>query len=188
MDEFSYLSVLLSIIIGLAVTQLLTGMRGQMLARARVRGFWPSQLWAATFLVISTQTWWAMFDLRDRHDWVFAAFAILLAQTIALYLLTGLVYPDFPAEGTVDLRAHYFAQRIHFFTLAAIAPVLSVARDLVLNRALPGKANLVFHLLFMTVAVSGLMVAREAYHKFLAAFAAAVIVCYVVFLFSRLPG
>ena len=33
MDEFSYLSVLLSIIIGLAVTQLLTGMRGQMLGR-----------------------------------------------------------------------------------------------------------------------------------------------------------
>ena len=46
MDEFSYLSVLLSIIIGLAVTQLLTGMRGQMLGRDRVSGFWPKQVWA----------------------------------------------------------------------------------------------------------------------------------------------
>ena len=39
MDEFSYLSALLSIIIGSAVTQLLTGMRGEMLGRERVRGF-----------------------------------------------------------------------------------------------------------------------------------------------------
>src|SRR5438552_1135262 len=111
MDEFSYLSVLLSIIIGLAVTQLLTGMRGQMLARARVRGFWPTQVWAGTLLLVCTQTWWAMFDLRNRREWDFSAFAILLAQTIALYLLTGLVYPDFPADKEIDLRGHYFAQR-----------------------------------------------------------------------------
>ncbi len=188
MDEFSYLSVLLSIIIGLAVTQLLTGMRGQMLARTRVRGFWPSQLWAGSFLVISTQVWWAMFDLRDRHDWAFAGFAIILAQTIALYLLTGLIYPDFPGEGTIDLRAHYFAQRIHFFTLLAIAPVLSVARDLVLNHALPERENLAFHGLFLALAVSGFIAAREAWHKVLAAFAAAAIVCYVVFLFAHLGG
>ena len=113
MNEFSYLSVLLSIIIGLAVTQLLTGMRGQMLGRERVRGFWSTQMWAGVLLLVCTQTWWAMFDLRARQAWDFSDFAILLAQTIALYLLTGLVYPDFSADRAVDLRAHYFAQRRH---------------------------------------------------------------------------
>ena len=37
MDEFSYLSVLLSVILGLAVAQILKGFRGLLLSRARVR-------------------------------------------------------------------------------------------------------------------------------------------------------
>ena len=36
MDEFSYLSVLLSIILGLAVAQILTGFRGLLQSRATV--------------------------------------------------------------------------------------------------------------------------------------------------------
>jgi hypothetical protein len=39
MDEFSYLSVLLSVILGLAVTQILKGFRGLLLSRARAFGF-----------------------------------------------------------------------------------------------------------------------------------------------------
>jgi hypothetical protein len=41
MDEFSYLSVLISVILGLAVTQILKGFRGILLSRARVRIYWP---------------------------------------------------------------------------------------------------------------------------------------------------
>jgi hypothetical protein len=36
MDAFGYLSVLLSIIVGLAITQVLRGFRGLMLARSRL--------------------------------------------------------------------------------------------------------------------------------------------------------
>ena len=173
MDAFSYLSVLLSIIIGLAVTQILTGMRGQMLGRDRVRGFWPTQLWAGSFLLICTQTWWAMFDLRGREVWGFGDFAILLAQTIALYLLTGLIYPDFPPEREVDLRAHYFAQRRHFFTLSLVTTALSLGRDLILNHQLPHAENLAFHLFWAASAVSGVVIARGGCHRVLALPAAA---------------
>jgi len=41
MDEFSYLSVLLSVILGLAVTQILKGFRGLLLSRARIQVYWP---------------------------------------------------------------------------------------------------------------------------------------------------
>lgn len=105
MDEFGYLSVLLSIILGLAVTQILVGVRGCLLTRKRVRGFWPVHLWAGFFLLVSTQIWWSMFGLRNRHEWDFSAYAVLLAQVIILYLLAGLIYPDFVLDQEVDLRA-----------------------------------------------------------------------------------
>jgi len=78
MDEFSYLSVLLSVILGLAVTQILKGFRGLLLSRARVRIYWPVIAWAVLLLLICFQSWWAMFGMRARHDWTFQQFAVVL--------------------------------------------------------------------------------------------------------------
>ncbi len=187
MDAFSYLSVLLSIILGLALTQILQGFRARMLSHARVRRYWPTQVWAAILLLVCTQTWWAMFDLRNRTAWQFDDFMVLLAQTIVIYLLAGLVFPDFPEEKPVDLREHYFAQRRRFFALLLATALISIVRDLVLNGTLPERANLLFHLVYIAVAVAGMTVAREWFHKAIALFTAGTVVLYISLLFARLP-
>ena len=76
----------------------------------------------------------ALFDLRDRHDWKFGQFSVLLAQTVLLYLIAGLIYPDFGGEKAVDLRAHYFQQRKRFFGLLVLAAFISICRDGVSSR------------------------------------------------------
>ena len=187
MDEFSYLSVLLSIIIGLAVTQILQGFRLRMLSHARIKEYWPTRLWAVTLLLICTQAWWAMFDLRNRHDWEFAQFLVLLAQTVVLYLAAGLVFPDFPPNETVDLREHYFAQRKRFFGLLVAAATISILRDLELNHALPHTTNLIFHCAFIVSMLGAILTTNEWYHKGLALLTAAGIVNYITTLFARLP-
>lgn len=186
MDAFSYLSVLLSIIIGLAVTQILQGFRARMLSHERVQRYWPTQVWAAILLIVCTQTWWAMFDLRNRTNWQFDDFMVLLAQTILIYLLAGLVFPDFPDGRPVDLREHYFAQRRRIFALLLATVSISIARDLVLNHALPGRANLLFHAAYISLAIIGISTAREWIHKALALGNGAVVVLYVSLLFARL--
>jgi hypothetical protein len=52
MDEFSYLSVLISVILGLAVTQVLKGFRGILLPRVRIRIYWPVLGWAPLLLLV----------------------------------------------------------------------------------------------------------------------------------------
>src|SRR5215510_4005593 len=111
MDEFGYLSVLVSVILGLAVAQILKGFRGLLLSRARIRIYWPVIGWAALLLLICFQSWWAMFELRHYQTWTFAAFAVVLLQTIVTYMLAGLVFPDFFGEGIVDLRESFYAHR-----------------------------------------------------------------------------
>ena len=187
MDEFSYLSVLLSVVIGLAVTQILQGFRARMLSHAAIRHYWPVRVWAAVLLLVCAQTWWAMFDLRNRHDWQFDQFMALLAQTIVLYLVCGLVFPDMPRDVAVDLREHYFAQRKRFFALAALGVVVSVYRDVALNHALPERTNLIFHGIFLLCALSGILIAREWFHKVLSLVFAAIYLRYVVLLFQTLP-
>lgn len=61
---FPYLSVLLSIIIGLGITQLLAAAGRLIWHRNRVRVDWLPLLWGAVLLVIFVQVWWSMFDVR----------------------------------------------------------------------------------------------------------------------------
>ena len=68
MDSFSYLSVLLSIIIGLAITQVLQGLRVLMLARETARLYAPSLIWAFLLLLIATQMWWSSFGLASTGN------------------------------------------------------------------------------------------------------------------------
>ena len=187
MDAFSYLSVLLSIIVGLAITQILTGFRGIMLWRSRVRMFWPAPLWAGTLLLINVQSWWAMFSLREVTTWTFAGFAVVLAQAIAQYLLAAIVLPDFSADRETDLRDHYWAHTRWFFGLFVLALLMSLAKELVLYGHLPERENLAFQIGFIALSATALFTRRDGWHKFLALLGAGVFCAYIVTLFTRLP-
>ena len=112
MDAFSYLSVLLAIIVGLGMTQVLTASGRLIRHRDRVRTYWPPLVWAGLLLVVYVQAWWAMFGLRTHTDWNFLTFFVVLLQTVMLYMMAAVVLPESLTEhDVVDLRVHYERQR-----------------------------------------------------------------------------
>jgi hypothetical protein len=190
-DEFSYLSVLLSIVLGLGITQLLTALGRLIQARERVRMFWPAPAWAVLLLVTHVQTWWTMFGLRDQAAWTFFTFLLVLLQPVLLYLLAALVLPDFgetadPGEGTVDLRRHYFRQARWFFGLALALLAVSVLKDVALDGELPDTPNLLAHLLFAALWGTAAVTRRERYHLLLAPLSFVLFTGYVALLFLRM--
>ena len=64
MESFNYLSVLLSIILGLAIMQVLQGFRGLILTRAKVKLYGPTLIWSGLTLLMVIQGWWASFGKR----------------------------------------------------------------------------------------------------------------------------
>jgi hypothetical protein len=186
MDEFNYLSVLLSIILGLAIAEILTGFRGLLQARRRVRLYWPSLLWCFVLLAIYAQTWWAMFGLRTHHSWTFAGFAIVLVHMILLYMLAGLVLPHIGENEVTDLRANYFAQHRWFSAFALGIIGASLGKDLILNGALPERTNFAFHLTFAALALIGGITRREWFHKAFAVAIAILFALYTGLLFAQL--
>jgi len=186
MDEFGYLSVLVSVILGLAVAQILKGFRGLLLSRACARIYWPVIGWAALLLLICFQSWWAMFELRHYQTWTFAAFAVVLLQTILTYMLAGLVFPDFFGEGNIDLRKNFYAHRVWFFGLGFFVIVMSICKVVVLYAELPRPTDLAFHVFFGTSFLIGALTRREWAHKVLVASGMASFILYIVVLFTRL--
>jgi hypothetical protein len=185
-DAFNYLSVLISIILGLAITQVLKGFRGLMQSRTRLQTYWPTVVWAILIVVISVQSWWSMFGMRLHKDWTFLEFSAVLSQTVVLYLLAALVLPDIFGDAAVNLREHYYGHRRWFFSLLAILIVTSLGKGLVLDGSLPRPLDLGFHVLFAVMGVSGVVVARPRYHQFLAAFGVLSIGAYIALLFTHL--
>jgi hypothetical protein len=185
-EAFSYLSVLLSIILGLAITQVLKGVRGLLLSRARVVMYWPTLLLAGLLLLMCVQAWWTMFQMREIVNWTFAKFAIVLLQTIITYMLTAIVLPDFFGERTVDLHEHYFEHHRLFFGLLVLLLVVSLTKGVVLGGHMTDNVDLGFHLGFITIAVIAAITRREWYHKTISVLSALAFGAYIALLFAKL--
>ena len=186
MDAFSYLSVLLSIIVGLAITQVLQGYRQLLLARVRVRLALVPLVWSGLLLLFATQAWWASFGLRDHAFWGFAEFTVILLQMILLYMMTAVVLPDAPDGREIDLAMHWDRERRPFFLFLLGIVVVSIGKDLMLDRHLPEPANLAFHGALAATAVAGIRFGSMRAQKILAGLTAAGFTFYVGSLFAAL--
>jgi hypothetical protein len=186
MDAFSYLSVLLSIILGLAITQVLQGIRGLLLSRRHVVLYPPVLLWAATILLMAVQMWWASFGLADHAEWTFAEFGVVLVQTTLLYMLAALVLPDFALGEPANLKSHYFRETRPFFSVLVAILVISVLKDLLIDGHLPTGLNLAFHACFVAIALACAISRRPRLHESSAVATVLLLVLYIALLFARL--
>jgi len=180
------LSVLISIILGLGITQLVTGLGRLIQARRRIQSYAPTLIWVALLLVIHVQTWWAMFGLRNQTHWNFIQFFIVLLQPLVLSLLAALVLPEIGPDTHVDLRANYFDQARWFFCLLVLLLVVSLVKDVVLSGSLPSGINVGAHVVFISTSVVAAITQREWYHRQLAPFSIALMLAYIGVLFAQL--
>jgi hypothetical protein len=186
MDAFSYLSVLISIILGLAVQQVLQGYRALILSRQRISFYAPPLIWSVLLLAMVAQHWWASFTLAHRVEWSFAIFATILVQTALIYMMAAIVLPDIPPEKKIDLRDHYYREAPAFFGISIATVCWSVVREYMLEGRPPMPLNLLFHGLFLAAALTAMLTRRRRVHEGLAVLMALLFVTYIGLLFARL--
>ncbi len=186
MSQFEYLSVLISIIVGLALTQLLSGGARLIQLRRRVRPHAATLCWMVLLFLIDTQIWWAAFERRDSTSWNFFSFLLYLLMPISAFLLSYLVLPEMGDADTVDLPANFEGNRPWFFGLLALLPGASLAEEALRNGGLSANVDTAFRAGFVVFALVSGRVRSERYQRW-NAFVALVLVCsYVAALFLRL--
>lgn len=112
MSEFEYVAVFISIIFGISVTHILTGV---------MRSFYRGEretthlvLTAFMFLVL-TLNWWTGFRWHDRETWSVDTFVIIIVWSVAHYVAAITLYP--PLSSHVEQPFEY---RIRWFLWAFI--------------------------------------------------------------------
>lgn len=188
MNAFDYLTVLISIVLGLAIANVLTRLATVVTARERVDLYWPPVVWAVWLFFISVQHWWAEWGLRHTQTWTFGTFWLELLVPVDLFLLSTLVLPERGENHKLDLGEWYFRNLRWFFGIMFFLPALSIASELARSGRMSSSLNLGFLLAFdAVIAVAYLLRSRRA-QEWIAAQAMVMTVAYVVLLFLRLPS
>jgi hypothetical protein len=186
MDSFSYLSVILSIVLGLAIAQVLLGFRNLILTRAQVQLYATTLIWAFIALIIPIQAWWADFAMRKFANWTFPALLVVMLQAVSIYMMAALVLPDISGERFIDLRQHFFAHRSWFFGASLASTIFSLGKTVALSGHLPSPADSAFEFTFGMLAIAAALIRSEWFHKLLAPAAALIFCVYIAVLFARL--
>ena len=171
MNSFEYLSVFIAVIMGLAVTRLLSGIGASLRHRKSIEGHWVHSLWALNILVYVISIWWALFAWNQLPDWNYFLFLFIVSYAIVLYLLSDALYPDRIRPG-LDLKTHFIEHRGLFFGLLFIATVLdipeTVLKDVAGLRPVP-VSYWVLHLVWFVVPPIGFLTTNPKVHGVLPA-------------------
>ena len=184
---FSYLSVLLSIILGLAIAEILQGYGTLLLSRASVKLYAPPLIWSVMMLVLATHFWWASFGLAARENWSFAAFSAVLLQTVMLFMGSALILPKGRPADIIDLRAHYYRELVPFFTFGLLFIAIGFVKLWLLDDPMK-PLNLTFFAFFTGMTLLALVFRRPRVHEILAPVMAVGIVIFIAIMFAQLKG
>ena len=123
MSLFEFLMVLVSIIVGLGVAEILTGVAGMIRCRASITGYWVHSIAVAVVFFALLQIWWEIWGLRVVPEWTFISLVMMLAGPVGLFLIAHLLFPE-PMEGA-NLHEYYYGAMRPLAWLAAATVLLA---------------------------------------------------------------
>jgi len=116
MDITSHAVTLVSIIIGIGLTEMFGNLHRLIRNRSRVTWDWLPVAWSAFLLLVVMNYWWSIFLGGSGFQQASnaAEFGLILIPPILLFLTTASVLPNFDADSEWDMRRYYDEQRRTF--------------------------------------------------------------------------
>ena len=174
MDQFEYVMVLVSIIIGLGIAHILLGVggiidrlsgRGERLELSVAHAFWLAFcfIWMVMF-------WWWEYRFSSRvSDWTIGLYLFLVTYAVTLFLIAVVLVPR-SWDGVTSLQDYFLRRRVWFYSLLILMIVLDQV-DSYLKGGIEylletGALNIAFSILIIPSAVVGIKSENIRFHNF----------------------
>lgn len=167
---FDYFGVLVSVMLGMALTHLLKGLAKLVQTRHESSIYWVHIVWTLNVFIFVLAIWWGMFWWRGLQDWTVEWFFFISIYATALYLWASLLYPpDFPRGFAFE---NWFFDNKHWFfgaqTLVLLLDIPETFEKSVLGlRPVPRQYELLMPVLLL-IAVTGFFSNSRRVHAGLA--------------------
>ena len=167
MSSFEFIVALMSIIIGLGVTNLLAG-AGRAFYRRRQNPIDEVHIvfTAATLLLLVLQ-WWVTFKWNTQVNWSFDEFLVLIVWTISLYMLTVFLYPPDLSEGE-EHGDRFHRNRTGYYSTFVAMCLLDITQTAIRGDVFHPVWYLPFVSQYALLASAGLIARRRGYNRFFA--------------------
>jgi hypothetical protein len=134
MQMFEYIIVLISIVLGLALTHLMQGVAGLIQHPERARIWWVHLVWVAYMFLNSIFWWWYEFRLQRIEEWTFSLYAFVVFYAFYIYLICALLFPR-DLEGYDGYRDYFLSRRKWFFGLLTVWAAIDLIDTAIKNTA-----------------------------------------------------
>jgi len=179
MSQFEYVAVLISIIVGLALTQILRGVGRMVTTQDGPRPYWVHLIWTFYIFIYIVLFWWWEFRL-GAVDWSLWIYLAVITYTTLFFFVSLIVQPG-SLDGISSYKEYYYSRRRWIFGLL-IAITLWDFVDTLLKgvnhlRDL-GTGYLVLNISLIILSAVSIITSNERYHK---TFAAVWIIVFVIY-------
>jgi hypothetical protein len=133
LSQFEYVTAFVSILLALAIAEMLAGLGRLIRERDHVRVYWVHIAWMLLAILVTTQYWWTIWRVRAHEFANFFEFLSIIFPQFIFFLVAFLLSPPVSSDKPFDLREYYFHQ------VRWLAPLFAVCmRGIVLSRSVLG--------------------------------------------------
>lgn len=167
-SPFEYVSILVSIILGLGITQILASLTDLLYDYKKVKFYWPQICWVIFILFLHIQDWFITYELKEKPVWHLPELFFILLYPISLFCVAKMLFPGNEKEERFDMKMFYKNHFPLIFIMVAISISISILFNIFfLNVALLTQIPLLLFLVVMIYA-SIKNTNSEIFHKALA--------------------
>ena len=182
MSQFEYVAVLISIIVGLALTQILRGVGQMVTNKDGPRPYWVHLVWTFYFFLLTVLFWWWEFRL-EVVEWSLWLYLVVIIYATLLFFVSLVIQPS-SLENITSYKDYYFAHRRWIFGLLIaiwlwdFVDTLAKGTSHFVNLGMGYLLLNITHLVASTVAI---ITANERYHQI---FAVVMMFYFVTFMYQ----
>lgn len=150
-----YLWFFVGVLTGIAIDSPLTYIARSLRERRRVKPDPTVFVWQLFLIVLLIEFWVASIPVSEV-DMGLAQFLLFLLLPFGAMILSSLTNPT--VERDFDQYEEFESQRLAFFAILALLPVISVLREVVAGETIPLDADLVYRALVLIGAILGIFI------------------------------
>ncbi len=135
MATVEFIAILVSIVVGLAMAEVLRGFAECLRNRSSVRGYWPLFVFSTLIVIMAIWTLRWLWIAKGLDNWTWGELTLALAPGLLIFVMARLAFPQ-ELQGS-DLRLYYFEQSKVMWGLAALFVAVAEVRVLTMGTMVP---------------------------------------------------
>lgn len=179
-SAFEYVSILVSIILGLGITQILSSFSDLLYHYKEVKFYWPHTMWVLFILFLHIQDWFITYQLKEKEVWTLPELLFILLYPITLFIAVKMLLPANESEKGTDMKLYYRSHYPVIFFIVGIAVFISILFNVFLLEKTWLQQTALFLFFGLLMYISVRKVENQLLHKCLAVLIAAASVLSVI--------